>query len=64
MVLLVRPPLDFMVPMNSQSEFDMNLRPVTRDGGQMLQPEGVLYDELRRTEYGDYLAHVDEVAFP
>ncbi len=61
---LIRIPLDFMVPLNSQSEFDMNLRPVTRDGGQMLQPEQVLYDELRRTEYGDYLAHADEIAFP
>jgi hypothetical protein len=57
-------PLDFMIPLNSQSEFDMNLRPVTRDGGQMLEPEQVLYNSIRRTSYGDFLANVDQIPSP
>lgn len=61
---IIRIPLDFMLPLNSQSEFDMNLRPVTRDGGQMLAPEQMLYDMVRRTSYGDFLAHVDQIPSP
>jgi hypothetical protein len=61
---VIRIPLDFMVPLNSQSSFDMNLRPVTRDGGQMLEPEQVLYDAIRRTSYGDYIANVDQIPSP
>jgi hypothetical protein len=61
---IIRIPLDFMIPLNSQSEFDMNLRPVTRDGGQMLEPEQVLYDSIRRTSYGDFLANVDQIPSP
>jgi hypothetical protein len=61
---VIRIPMDFMVPLNSQSEFDMNLRPVTRDGGQMLQPEQVLYDELRRTDYGELLSGADDIVLP
>jgi len=61
---LIRIPLDFMAPLDSQSEFDMNLRPVARDGGQMLQPEQVLYDALRRTDYGQLIADADEIVQP
>ncbi|HEX4158027.1 MAG TPA: hypothetical protein VHY79_06100 [Rhizomicrobium sp.] len=56
--------MDFMVPLDSQSEFDANLRPVSRDGGQMLQPEMLLYDELRRTDYGDLLDNADSLVRP
>lgn len=61
---VIRIPLDFVTPLNSQSEFDVNLRPVTRDGGQMLQPEQVLYDETRRTSYGEFLSAVDRIPSP
>ncbi|MGD0192709.1 MAG: YjbH domain-containing protein [Rhizomicrobium sp.] len=61
---IIRIPLDFMVPLNSQSDFDMNLRPVTRDGGQTIEPEQVLYDAIRRTSYGDYIANVDQIPAP
>ncbi len=61
---LIRIPLDFMAPLNSQSEFDMALRPVTRDGGQMLDPEQVIYDTIRRTSYGDLLTHADQIPSP
>jgi hypothetical protein len=61
---VIKIPLDFMLPLNSQSEFDTTLRPVTRDGGQMLQPEQVLYDAIRRTSYGDYLVNADQITSP
>jgi len=61
---IIRIPLDFMAPLNTQSEFDMALRPVTRDGGQMLAPEQVIYDAIRRTSYGDLLSHADQIATP
>jgi hypothetical protein len=61
---IIRIPMDFMVPLDSQSELDTNLRPVTRDGGQMLQPEMVLYDELRRTDYGEFLDNSDALVHP
>jgi len=61
---IIRIPMDFLVPLDSQSEFDMNLRPVTRDGGQMLQPEMELYDELRRTDYGELFANSDALVHP
>ncbi|HEY3777686.1 MAG TPA: YjbH domain-containing protein [Rhizomicrobium sp.] len=61
---IIRIPMDFMVPLDSQSDFDMNLRPVTRDGGQMLEPEQVLYDALRRTDYGELLDDADEIVHP
>jgi hypothetical protein len=61
---IIKIPLDFMAPLNSQSAIDMNLRPVTRDGGQMLDPEQVLYDAIRRTSYGDFLANVDQIPSP
>lgn len=61
---LIRIPLDFMTPLNSQSEFDMALRPVMRDGGQMLDPEQVIYDTIRRTSYGDLLTHADQIPSP
>jgi hypothetical protein len=61
---VIRIPMDFMVPLDSQSALDMNLRPVTRDGGQMLQPEQILYDELRRTDYGELLDNADQIVHP
>ncbi|MGH6875904.1 MAG: YjbH domain-containing protein [Rhizomicrobium sp.] len=61
---VIRIPTDFIVPLDSQSELDMNLRPVTRDGGQMLEPEQMLYDELRRTDYGELLDNADELVHP
>ena len=61
---IIRIPMDFMVPLDSQSEFDVNLRPVTRDGGQMLQPEQILYDELRRTDYGELISNADQIVLP
>lgn len=61
---IIRIPMDFMVPLDSQSELNLDLRPVTRDGGQMLQPEMELYNQLRRTDYGELVHNADALANP
>jgi hypothetical protein len=61
---IIRIPTDFPVPPDSRSEPDMNLRPVTRDAGQMLRPEMLLYDELRRTDCGELLDNADALVHP
>lgn len=61
---IIKIPLDFLVPLSTQSDFEMDLRPVSRDGGQMLRPEQVLYDDVQRTSYGDLLDHVDQIPDP
>jgi hypothetical protein len=44
----IRVPLGWIVPLNTQSEFGMDIRPVQRDGGQRLQGDAILYEETRR----------------
>ncbi len=61
---IIRIPMDFMVPLDSQSELNLDLRPVTRDGGQMLQPEQTLYEQMRRTDYGELVGNADSIVHP
>ena len=42
----------------------INFRPLTRDGGQMLDGEQSLYEETRRTSYDQVLENFDEVVSP
>jgi hypothetical protein len=46
--IIIRIPLGWVAPLEGQSEFGMNLRPVQRDGGQRLNGDAVLYEETRR----------------
>lgn len=61
---IIRIPMDFLVPLDSQSDLNVDMRPVTRDGGQMLQPEMELYDQLRRTDYGELVHNADALVNP
>ena len=47
--ILIRIPLNWMLPLNTQSQFNMDLRPVQRDGGQRLAGDAFLFEETRRT---------------
>ena len=49
---IVRIPFDWLLPIPSQSEYSIDLRPVTRDGGQRLSGDTVLYNVLQRESYG------------
>jgi hypothetical protein len=45
--IIIRIPLDFVVPVNTTASFSMDLRPLQRDGGQRLLGDAILYDETR-----------------
>jgi hypothetical protein len=46
--ILIRIPLGWSLPINTQGQFNMDLRPVQRDGGQRLSGDTVLYGETQR----------------
>ena len=50
---IIRIPLEWTLPINTQNELYTVIRPLQRDGGQRLDGDAVLYDKLRRTSYGD-----------
>jgi hypothetical protein len=57
--IMIRIPLGWMLPIDSQSQFGMDLRPVQRDGGQRLIGDTTLFYETRRTSYGEILRTQD-----
>ncbi len=46
--IIIRIPLDWALPLETQGEWGIDLRPVQRDGGQMLIGSASLYKETRR----------------
>jgi hypothetical protein len=62
--LIIRIPLEWALPFHSQSAYALDLRPLTRDGGQRLLNDNSLYDETRRTSYGEVVNHSDEIGYP
>lgn len=46
--IIIRIPLDWVAPINTQSQIALDLRPVQRDGGQTLLGDATLYQETRR----------------
>lgn len=46
--LVLRIPIGWVAPIDTQTELDTILRPVQRDGGQELAGDATLYDETRR----------------
>jgi Exopolysaccharide biosynthesis protein YbjH len=53
--LIIRIPLGWVAPIETQSQIAMDLRPVQRDGGQVLAADATLYDETRATSEGELL---------
>lgn len=53
--LIIRFPLGWVAPIETQSQIAMDLRPVQRDGGQPLSGDATLYDETRNTSEGELL---------
>ncbi len=62
--IIIRIPLEWALPFNTQSAYNMDLRPLTRDGGQRLVNDDSLYDETRRTSYGEIENHIEEIGYP
>jgi hypothetical protein len=55
--IIIRIPLGWIAPLETQSEIAMDLRPVQRDGGQTLAGDATLYEETRATSQGEVLRH-------
>ena len=61
---IIRIPVDNLLPVNTQSEMNLDFTPLTRDGGQRLENEFAIYDTLQRTSEGDTVEHWDKVINP
>ena len=59
--LIIRIPLGWVAPIETQSQIAMDLRPVQRDGGQALLGDATLYDETRNTSEGELLRQSIEI---
>jgi hypothetical protein len=53
--IIIRIPLGWIAPLETQSMIAMDLRPVQRDGGQVLGADATLYEETRGTSEGELL---------
>jgi hypothetical protein len=57
--IFIRIPLDWALPLHSQSTLALDLRPVQRDGGQRLVNDAILYQETRRTSEAEMYNQAD-----
>lgn len=62
--IIIHIPLEWALPFSTQSSYDLDLRPLTRDGGQRLVDDDSLYEETRRTSYDEISRNVEYVAHP
>jgi hypothetical protein len=53
--LIIRFPLGWFAPIETQSQIGLDLRPVQRDGGQALAGDATLYEETRNTSEGELI---------
>lgn len=62
--LIVRIPFEWALPFFTQSSYDLDLRSLTRDGGQRLVGDDSLFDETRSTGYSEIWDHLDDITNP
>jgi hypothetical protein len=53
--IMIRMPIGFAIPINSQGQWAVDIRPTQRDGGQRLDNDSLLYNETRRSSLGEIL---------
>ena len=53
--LIIRIPLGWVAPIETQSQIGLDLRPVQRDGGQPLAGDATLYEETRNSSEGELI---------
>jgi hypothetical protein len=46
-------PTEFVLPFGTTTRFEEDLRPIQRDGGQILNNDAILYDMTQSPSYGD-----------
>ena len=61
--IIIRIPLGWAAPIGTQSTLAMDLRPVQRDGGQVLAGDARLFEETRRASQAEMLRHGHDVTY-
>ncbi len=51
--IIIRIPLGWMLPIETQGQYALDMRPIQRDGGQRLMADTVLYEETRRASQAE-----------
>ncbi|MES2294547.1 MAG: YjbH domain-containing protein [Pseudomonadota bacterium] len=59
--IVIRIPLDWALPIETQGQWGIDLRPIQRDGGQRLMGDTTLFDETRRTSRAEISAETPTV---
>ena len=62
--IIVHIPFEWSLPIFSQSAYNLHLNALTRDGGQRLGGDDSLYQDTRRTSYGEVAEHFDDFVEP
>jgi hypothetical protein len=62
--IMIRIPMEWALPFGSRNVFDLRLRPIQRDGGQMLNGNTQLYDMTQSSSYGETMRQWDSVFRP
>lgn len=62
--IIIRIPLGWALPIETQSTFGVDIRPVQRDGGQRLQGDATLYAETLRNSDAELARYTDGSAGP
>ena len=57
-------PIEWAAPFSSQTNYDLNLRPIQRDGGQRLIGDSQLYDMTDRSDFGSISSQWDTAFRP
>jgi hypothetical protein len=52
--IIIRIPLGWALPIETQGQWGIDLRPIQRDGGQRLYGDATLFEEGRRTSFGEF----------
>jgi hypothetical protein len=52
--IIIRIPLAWALPLHTQQSYDLQLRPIQRDGGQTLHGDARLYEQSRRVSLGEF----------
>lgn len=60
--IIIRIPIGWALPMETQSVFAMDMRPVQRDGGQRLFGDATLYEETRRDSIAEISNHFGDLS--
>ena len=60
--LIIRIPLGWIAPIETQSQIGLDLRPVQRDGGQALLGDATLYDQTRNTSEGELIRQQPDIS--